>query len=245
MTSPVLALEQLTYRWPHRTEPVLDIQHLEVAAGSRTFVHGPSGCGKSTLLGLMAGIVLPSSGHVRLLGQNWGDLAPARRDRYRADHVGYIFQQFNLVPYLSALQNVLAPCYFSDHRRRAARAEATSPEARAQELLLNMGLSSKDIRQPSGRLSVGQQQRVAAARALIGRPALIIADEPTSALDEENCENFMQHLLEAATQANSAIVFVSHQNALGRYFDQRVYLPELNRVQTGMKASANTIGVIQ
>lgn len=242
MTSTVLALEHLTYRWPHRAEQVLDIQGLDIAAGSRTFVHGPSGCGKSTLLGLMAGIMLPSSGHVRLLGQDWGDLKPAQRDRYRADHVGYIFQQFNLVPYISALQNVLAPCYFSNQRRQTAIAEAGSPLARAQQLLATMGLSSKDGQQPSGRLSVGQQQRVAAARALIGGPALIIADEPTSALDDENCEKFMHHLLEAATLANSAIVFVSHNQALGRYFDRQVDLPEINRVQAARQLPSNTGG---
>lgn len=242
MTAPILALEQLSYTWPQRTDPVLDIQRLELASGSRTFVHGPSGCGKSTLLGLMAGILLPSSGHVRLLGKDWSNLKPAHRDRYRADHVGYIFQQFNLVPYISALQNVLAPCYFSDQRRRAAMAEAGSPQARARQLLAIMGLSSKESQQPSGRLSVGQQQRVAAARALIGGPALIIADEPTSALDDGNCEKFMHHLLEAATLANSAVVFVSHNQALGRYFDQRVYLPEINRVQAAMQSAANTTG---
>lgn len=231
MTQAVLTLRQLIYAWSGNTGAALDIEHLDIHAGTRTFLYGPSGCGKSTLLGLMAGVLLPSSGNISLLGHDWRALKAARRDQYRADHVGYIFQQFNLVPYLSALQNVLAPCFFSRQRRQAAVAEMGSPEQCAHALLEKMGLSAGEIQKPARFLSVGQQQRVAAARALIGQPALIIADEPTSALDDDNCARFMQSLLDAASQAQSAVIFVSHNQALSQYFDHSLYLPDLNRAR--------------
>lgn len=241
MTTPasVLTLDHLTYTWPGSKGPVLAIDHLQIPQGSRVFLHGPSGCGKSTLLGLMAGVLLPSSGSIELLGHRWQDLKAARRDRYRADHVGYIFQQFNLVPYISALENVLAPCYFSAQRRQAANADNGSPLASAHALLLAMGLTPDDIKRPAGQLSVGQQQRVAAARALIGRPALVIADEPTSALDDSTTQSFMQHLLDAVEQARSAIVFVSHNRHLQTYFNQHVFLPDINRARRPAQTAGN------
>ena len=242
MTDLVFSLRNIGKTRPGNEGFRLRIEQLDVARGSLLALVGPSGCGKSTLLGLMAGILLPTSGHVRLLEKSWRDLKPAQRDRYRADHVGYIFQQFNLVPYISALQNVLAPCHFSSRRQTAAIAAAGTVEACAQTLLATMGLSSTDIHQPASKLSVGQQQRVAAARALIGHPTLIIADEPTSALDDDNCHNFMDHLLSAAAQANSAVVFVSHNEALGQYFDRHIDLPDIN---TADRAPSEKQGVMQ
>lgn len=224
----VLSIDHLVYAWPGHADPVLKINDLRIPLHSRTFLYGPSGCGKSTLLSLMAGVLLPTSGSVELLGQRWQRLKAARRDRYRADHVGYIFQQFNLVPYISALENVLAPCYFSAQRRQAAMADHGSPAASAEALLLAMGLTPEDINRPAGNLSVGQQQRVAAARALIGRPALVIADEPTSALDDDTTHSFMQHLSSAVDKAQSSLVFVSHDRNLQTYFNQHVFLPEIN-----------------
>ena len=229
MTKAVLTLSNLRYQWPGSVRPVLDIAQLDIGQGSRIFLHGPSGCGKSTLLGLMAGVLIPTTGEVCLLGQPWQSLKASQRDRFRADHVGYIFQQFNLVPYLSALQNVQAPCYFSAHRKKAASREGGSPQVSAQALLQAMGLTPSDTEKPAGTLSVGQQQRVAAARALIGHPELIIADEPTSALDDATTDTFMQHLLNAAALSHSAVVFVSHNQHLARYFDRHVFLPDINQ----------------
>ncbi|HSM23175.1 MAG TPA: ATP-binding cassette domain-containing protein, partial [Rubrivivax sp.] len=147
-----------------------------------------------------------------------------RRDAFRADHVGYVFQQFNLLPYLSVLDNVRLPCRFS--RRRAARAPADA----AEHLLARVGLAEALWRRPAAQLSVGQQQRVAAARALIGAPELVIADEPTSALDTDLREAFMDLLLEACAGAGSTLVFVSHDDRLAARFDRRLELPAINRV---------------
>ncbi len=135
------------------------------------------------MLGLLAGVLLPRTGSVSLMGTAWSQLSGARRDAFRADHVGYIFQQFNLLPYLSVQDNVLLPCRFSALRRTRAEAGGNSATDAAQKLLRQVGLQPSLWTRPASKLSVGQQQRVAAARALIGRPEVVIADEPTSALD--------------------------------------------------------------
>ncbi|MCA0240512.1 MAG: ATP-binding cassette domain-containing protein [Proteobacteria bacterium] len=220
----MIDVQDLRFAW-HRAGPeVLRIPALHIAAGEAVFVHGPSGCGKSTLLGLLAGVLLPTAGDVALLGQSWAGLSGAARDRLRADHVGYLFQQFNLLPYLSVLDNVRLPCRFS--ARRAQRAGDVT--ARAQELLAAMALPADHWGRRADALSVGQQQRVAAARALIGAPELVIADEPTSALDAALRDGFMALLLRHCAAAGSTLVFVSHDERLAAPFARRISLPELN-----------------
>jgi putative ABC transport system ATP-binding protein len=206
---------------------------LRVAAGRTVFLHGPSGCGKSTLLGLMAGVLQAQSGSVALLGQDWGSLSGAARDARRADHLGVVFQQFNLLPYLSVLHNVLLPCRFSV--RRAQRCE-DGPVAAAQLLLQRVGLGADLWGRRADALSVGQQQRVAAARALIGRPELVIADEPTSALDAARRDDFMHLLLSTCTAYGATLVFVSHDERLAMAFDERLSLPELNHAAQPLTA---------
>ena len=225
----MIDIRDLRYRWPRASADCLLIDHLEVADGRAVFLHGPSGCGKSTLLGLLAGVLVPDSGTVKVLGQDWSGLSAARRDAQRADHIGYIFQQFNLLPYLSVLDNVLLPCRFSASRARRALQAHGSLEAAAADLLSRIGLPQARWQGASGELSVGQQQRVAAARALIGQPELVIADEPTSALDAALRDDFMALLLSACRGAGSTLVFVSHDERLAAHFDTRLSLPELNR----------------
>ncbi|HZF79216.1 MAG TPA: ATP-binding cassette domain-containing protein, partial [Rubrivivax sp.] len=133
----MLSLREVRYAWPAAGADCVAIDSLEVPAGSKLFLHGPSGCGKSTLLGLMAGVLLPRQGRISLLGQDWASFSGGRRDARRADHVGVIFQQFNLLPYLSVLHNVLLPCRFS--QLRAARCKG-SPAAAARALLQQVGL---------------------------------------------------------------------------------------------------------
>jgi putative ABC transport system ATP-binding protein len=219
----VIAIRALRYRWPRAAADVLAIDELDIAAGEAVFLHGPSGCGKSTLLGLLAGVMLAREGSVRVMGQDWATLSGARRDAARADHLGYIFQQFNLLPYLSVLDNVRLPCRFS--KARAARAPAGAAEA----LLGRVGLPTALWAKPAAELSVGQQQRVAAARALVGTPELVIADEPTSALDAPLRDGFMDLLLGAVREHGTTLVFVSHDERLAARFDRRLSLPELNR----------------
>ena len=226
----------LHYRWPGSRNDCLAIDRLHIDAGHSVFLHGPSGSGKSTLLGLLAGVLLPSRGQIRLLGTDWAALSGARRDAFRADHVGYIFQQFNLLPYLSVLDNVLLPCRFSALRRQRADAAAGSARAGAEALLQRMGLSQALWERPAARLSVGQQQRVAAARALLGRPELVIADEPTSALDAALRDSFMALLLQQCRDAGSTLVFVSHDERLAVQFDTTLALAQINRTSTEASA---------
>ena len=222
MTAAALSLRGLRYRWPGAAADTLAIDELSLQPGDTVFLRGPSGCGKSTLLSLAAGVVLPDAGEAQLLGQSWASLGASARDRHRAAHLGYIFQQFNLLPYLSVLDNVRLPLRFSPARAR--RAGAGSAEA----LLERTGLPTTLWGQRADRLSVGQQQRVAAARALIGAPEVVIADEPTSALDEPLREAFMALLLDSCAQAGSALLFVSHDARLAERFARVVDLPTLN-----------------
>ncbi|MET1115627.1 MAG: ATP-binding cassette domain-containing protein [Comamonas sp.] len=238
MAASLLELKDLRFAWPGSAQDCLDIAQLRVAAGETVFLHGPSGCGKSTLLSLLAGVLLPQSGRVALGGIDWADLRPSARDRHRVDHVGYIFQQFNLLPYLSALNNVLLPCRFSTRRRDAAVRHSGSPQAEAQRWLGGMGLDAAVWSRPAHTLSVGQQQRVAAARALIGQPGLVIADEPTSALDEDRREVFLDLLLAACAEAGSALVFVSHDRRSAQRFARQVALPQINRAAQGAREDA-------
>ncbi|MBL4261630.1 ABC transporter ATP-binding protein [Vibrio fluvialis] len=224
----VIELNQVTFRWPDSDSPTLDIEQLRVAAKEHLFIKGPSGCGKSTLLSLLTGINTASSGEVRLLGQDLSQLKASARDRFRADHIGYIFQQFNLLPYLSVIDNVILPCQFSALRRSKVNEPLTE---RAKALLTRLHLPQALLEKPVVELSIGQQQRVAAARALIGEPHLIIADEPTSSLDYDNRSAFIELLLEEANRVGSTLVFVSHDPTLESLFSRSVHLPTLNRAR--------------
>ncbi len=222
----MLALRDVRYAWPGASADCLAIDELVVPAGARVFLHGPSGCGKSTLLGLMAGVLVAQHGVVELLGQDWAALPAGRRDARRVDHVGVIFQQFNLLPYLTVLDNVLLPTRFS--AARAGRCNGGAAAA-SHALLERVGLPASLWTRRADALSVGQQQRVAAARALIGAPELVIADEPTSALDAALRDAFMALLMDACAAAGSTLVFVSHDERLAGRFDTRLSLPALNR----------------
>jgi putative ABC transport system ATP-binding protein len=228
-----LRINRLIYRWPRQAEDCLDIPLLEIPAGERVFLHGPSGSGKSTLLGLLGGVALPQAGAVELLGSDITQLGGRGRDRFRADHIGFLFQQFNLLPWLSAIDNVLLPCTFSSRRRDRA---GTSPRAEAERLLGRLDLAPGTWHGPAGELSVGQQQRVAAARALIGRPEILIADEPTSALDAERQQIFIDLLLQESAAVGATLVFVSHDKRLAGHFDRIVALDEINRVARELAA---------
>ena len=223
MAAPVVHIADLVFHWGGT--PCLDIASFDLAAGERVFLHGPSGSGKSTLLNLLAGVLVPAAGELDVLGQAMPRLAGAARDRFRADHVGIVFQQFNLIPYLSVLDNVLLPCRFSKLRQE----RAGDPKAAAARLLAHLDLDRTLWGRRAAALSVGQQQRVAAARALIGHPELVIADEPTSALDAERQAAFLDLLIRECDDAGSALLFVSHDRRLAGRFDRVLALPDINR----------------
>lgn len=224
----LLDIRQLRYAWPGQAA-CLEIAEFGVAAGEPVFLHGPSGSGKSTLLNLLAGVLLPQAGGVTALGTALATLSAAARDRFRVDHMGLIFQQFNLIPYLSALDNVLLPCRFSMRRRARALESAPDLVQAAARLLEHLDLAPNLWRRPANALSVGQQQRVAAARALIGRPEIVIADEPTSALDAERQAAFLDLLLAECAAAGAALVFVSHDRRLAERFPRVLDLGEINK----------------
>ncbi|EIC19361.1 ABC transporter ATP-binding protein [Thiorhodovibrio frisius] len=221
----IVDIQNLEFRWQPDDPPVLRIPALQLAAGEHLFVQGPSGSGKSTLLGLLAGVTTASSGSVRVLDRALEQLGRVERDHFRADHVGYIFQLFNLLPFLSVMDNVLLPCRFSRRRRERARQSAGTLAGEARRLLGQLDL---DHPQLHGRavttLSVGQQQRVAAARALMGAPELVIADEPTSALDAHRREAFIRLLFDECRRVGATLVFVSHDAALEPLFDRSLTL---------------------
>jgi putative ABC transport system ATP-binding protein len=219
-----IALSAVRFAYP-RGASVLDIPSLDVARGERLFVFGPSGSGKTTLLGLLAGVLRASAGAVHVLGRDLSTLSSAERDAHRAAHVGYIFQLFNLIPYLSVFDNIALPARVS--RERASRVGRDLDHA-VGTLAKRLDIEGL-LRAPVTELSVGQQQRVAAARALLGGPELVVADEPTSALDADRRRDFLELLFECCASAGSTLVFVSHDRQLEALFDRGVSLPDINR----------------
>ena len=229
MSSALIQLSNLGFAWPGQPE-LLDIDAFTLQRGESLFLKGPSGSGKTTLLGLLGGVQKPDRGRIELLGQDLSQLSAGSRDRFRVDHTGYVFQQFNLLPFLSVRENVELPCHFSKLRAsRAVQRHGSVAEA-TRALLAHLGLQQAELLQRrAGELSIGQQQRVAAARALIGQPELVIADEPTSALDADAREAFLELLFAECRAAGSSLLFVSHDQSLAHLFDRSLSLAELNK----------------
>lgn len=218
----LINLRHLSFSYPKK-EPALVIENFSMDVGEKLFLYGPSGCGKSTLLNLIAGTLEAQTGELHVCGRDMARLTSSGRDRHRGEHIGYIFQSFNLINYLTVYENVMLPAIVSREK-----GSASDVNKQASELIEHLGLTAfRD--QKAGQLSIGQRQRVAAARALVGLPKLIIADEPTSSLDEANTEAFMQLLLEQANLRKLGILFVSHDKRLERYFDRSVELPQINQ----------------
>lgn len=239
--TPVVAMGGVRFTWPGKPRFTLSVDRFEVAKGERVLLLGPSGGGKSTLLSLLAGIIVPQTGHIDVLGTNIARLPGATRDRFRAEHFGIIFQMFNLLPYGTVTDNVLLPLSFSE-RRRANVAANGSPANEAARLLHRLGLvqgtgpgSPGDdiIGQRASSLSVGQQQRVAAARALIGRPEIVVADEPTSSLDRARQNEFLALLFEEIEAAGATLIMVSHDETLAGLFTRCVRLDEVATIERG------------
>jgi len=221
----VIEFDHLCFRWKGQSCDILNIAELCIRKKEHTFLRGESGSGKTTLLNLLAGILTPTGGKIRMLEQDFRSMKPVQRDRFRADHMGVIFQQFNLLPYLSILDNVLLPCHFSARRKEKAH----DSKKTAIRLLEHLKLD-KDLQQrPVTELSVGQQQRVAVARALIGKPEIIIADEPTSALDTNTRNDFLSLLFAEAETQGSTILFVSHDPYIAEHFPRIIELDEVNQ----------------
>lgn len=221
--SPAVLLEQVRFRYPGSARDSLNIPRLQFDRGSRVFIQGKSGSGKTTLLNLIAGIAAPSEGQVCVLENRLHEMSATQRDRFRARSLGVIFQQFNLIPYLSVLENVRLPELFRPRQTTALQAREN-----AVALLSALELPAALLHTRADRLSVGQQQRVAVARALAGKPSLVIADEPTSALDTENRDRFLELLFSETARYGATLVFVSHDLQLAQWFTQTVRLEDMN-----------------
>lgn len=213
------------------THKILDINKLYIPRLQHLFIEGPSGSGKSTLLNLIAGVLSADEGQITILNKKLSTLSNSDKDRFRSEHIGFIFQQFNLIPYLSVIENVTLPCNFSSQRKKKAKQCTGSLQKEAVRLLSALGLKDNELLTRSvNELSVGQQQRVAAARAMIGSPEIIIADEPTSALDANHKQAFMKMLFDECEKENITLIFVSHDTSLRHLFNTSINLAKLNNI---------------
>jgi putative ABC transport system ATP-binding protein len=221
-TAAAIEIKDLIFRFSSDMDPVLCVPTWRVEPNERIFLQGDSGSGKSTLLGLLAGLRQPTSGDVTVLGTPISTLSGRKRDAFRAKNIGVVFQQFNLIPFLSVLDNILLAAEF-------AQVSSSAVRARGLELLERVNLDPALSLRKASQLSIGQQQRVAIVRALINSPALLLVDEPTSALDQANKETFLTLLHEVLDDANCAMIFVSHDPSIGELFEQRVGMGALNQ----------------
>lgn len=225
--TPILDLNEVRYCWPGRSGFALLVPRFAVDVGETVLLLGESGSGKSTLLSLICGTIIAQSGTVSVGGESIAALSAGQRDRFRAEQIGLIFQQFNLLPYASVEDNILLPLQFAPQRR----ARIASPKDEAHRLCHDLGLPADALQAKAGALSVGQQQRVAAARALIGAPPLIIADEPTSALDAATQSTFLELLFAQARSNGTTLLMVSHDARLASKFDRVLEMSDITANQ--------------
>jgi len=220
----IIEVKNLTFAWP-TCKPLFNQFNLEIERHQKTYIAGASGSGKSTLLNLLAGVLDTAQGEIWFNGHAFHQLSRSQKDKIRGQEMGFIFQQFNLIPYLSTLDNIILPLNLFQSRKKAALELFESMQDAAVYLMERLSLPSQLLRQPVYQLSVGQQQRVAAARAFIGNPKIVIADEPSSALDWENQAQFLKLFLELGQSQNITLLLVSHDERLAPHFDQRINLP--------------------
>lgn len=220
----IVEVENLKFRYLKQGSWNLAIDSFQVKAGEKFFLEGPSGSGKSTLLNILTGVLLPQEGEIQVLGKNLKQLSASKRDHFRGLHIGYIFQNFNLIDYLSVKENIFLPLKLNP--ARGQREE--NLEQRFQEICAVLGLEN-DLDKKAYQMSLGGQQRVAAARALLGRPELIIADEPTSSLDEARTGEFIEMLIEQVNRNQGTLIFVSHDMRLKKYFDRSMAITQLSK----------------
>nr|BFD58817.1 ABC transporter ATP-binding protein [Bdellovibrio sp. CKG001] len=226
-SSELITLRDLTYTYSGQTTPTLHVPEFRVNKGEELFLYGPSGTGKTTLLEILAGVLRPTSGSVEILGQDLAKMSDAQRDSFRAEHMGYVFQSFNLIPYLSVQENIELPLHLSASRK--ARLGTVDTEMVIRALCGNLGIADL-LEKKVTELSVGQQQRVAVARALLGKPDLILADEPTSALDADHREKFLKLMFELSELYGTTVIFVSHDRSIEKLFSRSLSLESINKV---------------
>lgn len=222
----MIKIENLKFKYPNSKQDILNIPNFSLKKSEKVFLFGPSGCGKTTFLEVLAGINSPYSGTLIINDQDLTKMTTTERDHFRANHMGYIFQSFNLIPYLNVEANITLPLYLSPQKRKFVPQE--TEKKTVQEICKFLGIE-KYINRSVTELSVGQQQRVAAARAILGQPNLILADEPTSSLDFDHREKFIKLLFTLCEQQRTAVLFVSHDRSLEKLFDRSLSLQDINK----------------
>lgn len=226
---PILNLKDVRFDWSGRASFGISVPDFELQSGESVLLLGESGSGKSTLLSLICGTVTAQSGSVVVADTNIAQMSAGKRDQLRAEQIGLIFQQFNLLPYASVSDNILLPLRFAPNRK----ARVSDPQGEAAKLCDELGLHDGVLSAMAGSLSVGQQQRVAAARALIGTPPLIIADEPTSSLDAATQATFLELLFAQSRAHGTTVLMVSHDARLADQFDRVVQMSDIATTQRG------------
>ena len=223
MDESIIKIESLKFYWSKKSNFKIFVPSLEIKKGEKVLLLGESGSGKTTLLSLICGFLNPLSGSISINGNTINKLSSKTKDEYRADNIGIIFQQFNLLPYANVVDNVLLPLYFSQARSK----NIVNKRAAALELFKQLRLPDDIAQYKASNLSVGQQQRVAVARALIGNPSLIIADEPTSSLDTNAQQLFLDLMFKQISENNSTLLMVSHDKSLSNRFDRQININEI------------------
>jgi len=208
-------LQTLGLEYHYQQGKKIVFPEIELKRGQRLLISGFSGCGKTTLLSLIAGALKLQAGDIKFDHHEYSSMSSLLLDKFRADHVGYIFQTLNLIPFLSVSENIGLGIRFSQSRK----SRVANLNQEINRLLESLGLEKEVLNTPVNRLSVGQQQRVAAARALLGKPDLILADEPTSALDSDTTNKFLNEVMETFDPSKQAIIMVSHDSSIAPYFD--------------------------
>lgn len=223
MDDSIVKIESLRFQWSKNSNFKIFVPKLEVGRGKKVLFLGESGSGKTTLLSLICGFLEPISGSILINDKIISDLTSTNKDAYRSDNIGIIFQQFNLLPYANVIDNIILPLYFSKQRSKKVENKINV----AMNLCNQLRLPESILNQKASNLSVGQQQRVAVARALIGSPSIIVADEPTSSLDTEAQELFLDLMFDQISKNSSTLLMVSHDKSLTNYFDQVIDINEI------------------
>ena len=223
MDDSIVKIESLRFQWSKNNNFKIFVPKLEVGRGKKVLFLGESGSGKTTLLSLICGFLEPLSGSISINDKIISDLTSTNKDAYRSDNIGIIFQQFNLLPYANVIDNIILPLYFSKQRSKKVENKINA----AMNLCDQLRLPESILNQKASNLSVGQQQRVAVARALIGSPSIIVADEPTSSLDTEAQELFLDLMFDQISKNSSTLLMVSHDKSLTNYFDLVIDINEI------------------
>lgn len=211
-------MQSVSFTYPN-SEVQIQVNDWQVKQGERIFLHGKSGSGKTTLLNLLSGILTPEQGSITVLNEPFSTLSESKRDRFRARHIGVVFQQFNLISHLTVAQNIRLAAHFAGN---------TPPDNDQLKTLINaLHLPADVLHKKAQQLSVGQQQRVAIARALVNEPEILLVDEPTSALDADARDAFMTLLIDLCEAHNTTLIFVSHDQSLSKYLTSRVSVNDI------------------